>query len=252
MSTIGDDLPLQADLREELRGRLGFPNETALLPNTQVDSLLRGALRELNRKCPLKQIGTFLTVAGQQSYQPLPADAFSVLEAWWPGLSNCGNVFSQLVNDLTSFLTQSSPVNLDAIELMISTEPAAIQIVQRQNAWLRRQLGGTARIFDRETIQLVPEPEAGGTTVVFMYTSARYATVFLVESMDEDAFWSAAEWKGHTRLSTGAGAITEVRDPEAGVVIKLDPSSHAKAATDARRAFHRSAPAPLRGGFPPT
>jgi hypothetical protein len=253
MATLGDDFANQAALRTEVRFRLGHPNSTALLPDGQVDSLIRDALRALNVARPLVSVGTFLTVSGTQRYEPLPADGYAIREAWWPAInSNCDNIFSNLVLDLTRFLTQAGPVNEDVVGLLISVEPAAVQRVQREQAWLRRQLGGTARIFDHgQAIYLIPEPTDSGTTVVFTWSGPRFATWQLVHERYISAFWSALEWKGHTRLSTGAGAVTRVRDPEAGVEIVIDTRSHQAAARQAKRSFGRAFPAPTRG-FPPT
>jgi len=252
MATLGDEFLNQAALRTEVRLQLGMPNQAALLPDAQIDSILRDSLRQLNLKDPLIGVGTFVTVAGQQRYQPLPTDAYVIRDAWWPAVNtSCQNVFSNLIIDLNQILTGAGPVSGDVAGLMITIEPAAVQIVQRRQAWLRRQLGGKARIFDDETIYLIPEPVESGTNVVFTFSQPRYDTVFLVQDRRGDAFWAATRWKGYGRLASGANAVMEVRDPEAGVVIKINTDSFAKAARTARSEFMQNFTFPTRG-FPST
>jgi len=137
------------------------------------------------------------------------------------------------------------------MELRTSLEPAALYAVQRQSAWLQRLLGSTARILNGTTVYLVPEPTASGDTVVFIYSAPRFSTVLSVEDRYAGAFWSAAGWVGHRRLSTGAGAIIEVADPDAGVKIRTDAAKmHALAAKESKKEFLRLFPARSTGKFP--
>lgn len=247
MATLGT----VQELRAELRVRLGYINDTIILPDpavpaalspseTPLDMALREALRAVNKHWPIYGIGSFVTVADQQAYQPLPGNGRALVDVFWSDAS-CSAEFaaawpSAVVGDLTAALG-------DVVEgeggVRLSVQPHALAIMRRHRSTLERYFGRSKTITDRDTVYLSPRPSSAGTTVYFIFSQARFGDVDEVtDDIPElvDAFWARAEQKGHMVLGTGAGAVRRVRGPD-GTVVEVDVASHHRAAADAEQRF---------------
>ena len=76
MATLGTTVQLRAALRR----RLGYLADTALLNDDVLDDMLADALRAINQHWPRYTVGSFVTVADQQSYTPLPVGGKEIVE----------------------------------------------------------------------------------------------------------------------------------------------------------------------------
>lgn len=247
MATLGT----VQEIRAELRQRLGYTNDTVLLPDpadtsalfpaeSPLDVALRDALRAVNKHWPTYGVGSFQTVADQQAYTPLPAGGRELIEVFWSDQA-CDAallrvwptaVVSELETTLGDFVEGEGGVRL-------TTSPSALTILQRQRSMLRRYFGRSSVITDRNRCYLIPTPSSAGTNVYFVYSENRFDTVDEVTddiSALADAFWAMAEYKGHTILGTGAGAVKKVTGPD-GTITEVDVMSHHRAASAAHETF---------------
>lgn len=235
-------------LRNELRQRLGYINDTILLPNpvdpsaisrgeSPLDVALSDALREINRHWQLASVGSFNTVADQQVYTPLPggaarrllkvywSDDACSLAAYWPSLAD------ELDIPLSQVIEGEGGLRLPA-------QPSTLHILRRQEAELRRRFAREGVITSPTTVYLTPAPTSV-QAVYFIYAQPRFADVD--EITDDDmtiasAFWAFAQYRGHEILATGAGAVSEVRGPD-GTVTKISVDQHRQAAERNKREF---------------
>lgn len=245
-------------IRNQLRMRVGYPTATVLLPTpadpnvlspdeSPLDVALSDALRAVNKHWPIYGVGSFVTVADQQVYQPLPAGAQRLIEVFWSDLA-CDAALDRLwpagfVAELDGYLGEYVEAEGG---LRFSPMPAALTIMQRQASTLRRYFGRTSVRTDRDSVYLIPTPSVAGTTVYFVYATDRFASVTDVaeDPTVKDAFWAAAEAAAHRFLSVGAGAVTETVGPD-GTKIKVDSRAHERAAAVAEQKFVDNLPPPL-------
>jgi len=249
---LGDFFPDLASLRAEIRRRLGLTAVT--LPDASADALIAEALRYFLQRKPAILFGTFMTISGTQTYDPLPLGAFNVRRAWWAS-GSCGDgidIFDRLIAELSPFLS-SAPVQVGTLAVQGGAEPEAVFALLRQHRWLDRMLGATAKVLNKRTVYLVPSPTTSGDTVVFEYSSPRYATVFEIEEVE--AYFACLVWRfldSASNAAAGAGGIIQVSDPITGVSVRRASLGEArKAAANARDEFYLLLPnLPKIGHFP--
>lgn len=234
MATLGNAIGNAAAIRAALRARIGYSNDTVLVPDALADEALRDALARVNRMNPAIGVGSFTTVDDQQSYTPLPAGAYQILRAWWPNQSAC----RLLLDEADAWLTQP----IDEFGTRVMLEPAGVEIVRRQYAALRQQIGGRAvvrEIDGASAIYLIPVPSTA-VTVLFSYSTPRYATTTAVDEYEGDAFFCAAEIVVHRALTAGAGGVSQIKDgSEQSEIRTKAPEHHLKLARDAEVRFQR-------------
>ena len=77
-------IPSQAEQRSFLRRSVGHQDDTALISDSLLDDCLDQALREINQSFALKGVGSFNTVANQQTYDPLAATGYGITKVFYP------------------------------------------------------------------------------------------------------------------------------------------------------------------------
>lgn len=220
MATLASVYGNQAALRTALRTFCGV--DAAAMDDAACDLFLTTALARVNATCPLLGIGSFPTVSGQQVYSPLPAEGYSIRQAWW-----CD--WADLVLGGDPVALRSWVVQLDArfgqpiddLGTRTALDPATVEIVLRQAEQVQRWIGtGFATVNNGLDIYLGPPPW-DVRTVYFSYTGDRFASVGVVTTPYFDGFWAAAMAAALNALSTGALSVTEVHDSQEGTTIRL-------------------------------
>lgn len=216
----------EAAQRAWLRRAVGHQADTALISNDLLDDALDAALLETNRHWPLRLFGSFLTVADQQLYTVLPADAYKVIKVYWPLI--CGST-----TWLSSPFRQEIEVLLgdtDELGFRYPAEPALEMAWFRNQEYFEKFFGSSSFIQSNGQVRLIPPPSTGGDTVYFLYTTPRFATVEDVDETHERQYRAFAQFQLHNVLSTGRGALQEVRS-ELGVSVRTRAAlSHKEAA----------------------
>ncbi len=238
MGTLGTEVGNAAAIRAALRRAVGYGTDTVLVTDALCDDAVREALRRVNTQRPAIGVGTFVTVADQQAYTPLPSGAYSIRNVYWPRTGDCGLVglgeYRGLLADLDAYLGQP----IDELGTRTILDPSAVMVLHRSASWLRRMLGGTVRVLGRATVYLVPTPTTSGQSVVFTYSGPRYSSAGEVGDADGPAFWAAAEVYLHRALSAGAGGVSQVQDTTEGTSITLkSPEHHLRLAETRERDF---------------
>lgn len=251
--SLGDEFPNQAALRDEVRRRLGLG--AVALPDAAADALIAEAFRHFLRRRPGVYAGTFEAAANTAAYDPLPVGAYRIRRVYWPA-ATCGDGV-QILDRLIAVIEPSLatvPVNVEGLLVQGRAEPAPLFALLRQERWLSRMLGSTAKVLNGTRVYLVPPPTSAGVTVPFLYSAPRYDTVFEIEEIE--AFFAAVLWRwlhGQTAGAAGAGDITLLRDPITGVEARRGSlADRQRAANAARREFYEMLPGgiPSPGTFP--
>lgn len=239
MGTLASEVGNAAAIRAALRRAVGYGTDTVLVTDALCDDAIREALRRVNTQRPAIGVGTFVTVADQQTYSPLPSGAYAVRNVYWPREGDCSGFvglgeYGGLLADLDAYLGQP----IDELGTRTIIDPAAVMVLQRSASWLRRLLGGGCRVLNRTTVYLLPTPTTSGRSVVFTYSGPRYSSAGEVGDADGPAFWAAAEVILHRALSAGAGGVSQVQDTTEGTSITLkSPEHHMELARRRERDF---------------
>lgn len=236
MTTLGN----AAALRAALRRRLGYVTDTVLLTDDVLDDALGDALRTINKHWPIYVVGSFATVADQQSYSPMPAGGREIVAAYW---NSCACSLADAW-PAAEFEVLDSYFETDEQGRTWSPLPAALAILQRRRSTLDRYFGRSAIVTDRNTVYLDPTPSSSGTSVYYVYSTDRFATVAdITDDIADlvDAFWAAACMAGSEALAAGRGAIVEVADPD-GTKVRVNGGAHADAAERYRQRLYDALP----------
>ena len=227
----------EAAQRAWLRRQVGHQADTALISDDLLDDCLAAALVEINRIWPSRLFGSFTTVADQQTYSVLPAGAYKVVKVYWPNICGGDTWLTGFRSDLEDLLG-----DVDELGFRYPTEPALETVYFRYRTYLEKFFGATSYITNPGTVRLIPRPSTGGDTVYFLYTTARYATVEDVADDHERPYRAFAQFQCHNVLSTGRGALQEVRSP-LGVSMRTRASvAHREAAERWERRFQGMLP----------
>jgi len=247
MGTLAVDVGNAAAIRAALRRAVGYGTDTVLVTDAACDDAIREALRRVNTMRPAIGVGTFTTVADQQTYTPLPSGAYGIRNVYWPREATCagqalgGNAaYAGLLGDLDAYLGQ--PIDEDGTRTII--DPAAVMQLARSATWLRRMLGGATVVRDRSTVYLIPTPTTA-VTVVFTYHGPRFTTAGDIGDEDAGAFWAAAEVHMHRMLAAGAGGVSQVQDTTEGTSITLKSPEHHMKLADLRQRDFNAAQVPV-------
>ena len=188
------------------------------------------AMQRINTCDPVLGIGHFDTVAGQQSYTPLPSGAYFIRQAWWcdPGLW----IIDQGGPGYNAWMVQFNAAfgqHIDDIGTYTSLDPSTVSIVLRKSEQVQRWLGSNFAVVNGGAeVYLGPVPR-NVRTVYFSFTGQRFANVGDITPLYFDAFWWAAESAALGALATGALAVTRVEDSQEGTAISLNSGSSAAA-----------------------
>lgn len=247
MGLLSADYGNAAAIAAKLRRAVGYGTDTVLVTDALVNDAVIEALRAVNQQRPAIGVGTFVTVADQQAYSPLPAGAYGIRNVYWPSDTLCTPQYTGLVDALDQVLGE--PIDEQGTRTAI--DPAAVAVLARQGAWMRRQLGGTARVVDGATVYLMPVPTTSGRAVIFTYHGPRYTSAGNVGDKDAKAFFAAAEAELHRALAVGAGAVASVSDTTEGTSIRfLGPEHHLEMAARRQRDFEALSLPPAMTSFP--
>lgn len=241
-------------LREYLRAAAGYPEDRVSVPDVTADGAILEGLDALNQHRPRVGIGTFQTVPGQQTYQPLPEGATGLRHVWWPLDRSPGVSSWQGWGHTLGLLGQALGQPINEFGTRTSIEPSAVAILARERKALSRLVGEGVAYSNRDsseaTVYLMPTP-AQVHTVAFSYNTTRYATAQDCEGKDIGLFLTIAEAAMHRRKGSGAGAITEIKDGELGTTIKTDSAKHHMAMyRELTERFHQMLPPFTRRQFP--
>ena len=208
--------------RAFLRRAVGHASDTALIGDDLLDDCLSEALREVNLTWPNIGVATFDTVKDQQSYSGvMPAGSYRIRRVFWPQESETKwpDEFSSMVDPYLLNGYWDGGVNF-------TFDAAAVLGLQRQQEYIRRMFEGYAKIYEPDTVYLMPTPDKDGVKVYFTFSSPRYAAAGDVDDVHGPAYYAWANKGLHESLASGRGAVESVSSP-AGVSIKTGArSSH--------------------------
>jgi hypothetical protein len=208
--------------RAFLRRAVGHASDTALISDDLLDDCLTEALREVNLTWPNIGVATFDTVKDQQSYTGvLPAGSYRLRRVFWP--QGCDAKWPD------EFATMLDPYLLGGDwygEVNYTFDAAAVLGIQRQQEYITRMFEGYAKIYEPDTVYLLPTPDVDGTKVYFTFSSPRYSAAGDVEDIHGPPYYAWAKKCLHESLASGRGAVETVTSP-AGVSIRTGArSSH--------------------------
>lgn len=234
MATLGT----QSAQRERLRRAVGHGADTALVDDDLIDDCLGEALRQTNRHFPSLALSSFLTVADQQAYTPLPAGGRRIVEVYYP--TGCDDVPAVVADALASIDVTQVGSELGDLRVV---EPAHVLGDLRAKGYLDRFFTGQASLREA-TVYLIPTPGTSGSRVYFVYEATRYAAIADVDEVHERPYWAWAKKCLHEALAAGRGAITEV-ETDKGIRVRNEAAKlHGERAKAAERDFLDSLPIP--------
>ena len=239
MATIADLFTDLAGLRDAMRAAAGRPSSSVLTPDASLNVAIARALARFNGDFAATGIGTFLGVAGQGSYTPLPDGSHGFRHVFWPtaGGSCTAIEYASLVGDLRSYLT--GPI--DEFGTYVVPDVSAVYDIIRRRSWLRNMSDGGFTVVER-AVYLDPVP-GGGETIVFSYNTDRYSTALDVAADNIEPFLCLCEAMVHQSLAVGIGAITDVVDSSEGSSLKTAaPGQHLKMSEIKMREYLSSKP----------
>lgn len=224
------------NLRAAVRRRLGFGTDTQTFTDDMADDAISDGLRAVNEHWPVIGVGSFVTVAGQQTYSGiLPVGGRELVEVFWCGIGcGCSDTFwggfpGWLDGTLWPLLA-----NISEEGVYYSVQPSILVEIRRHESYIRKWFGAQGAIADRDTVCLEPKPGQAGIHVYFVYTSNRFD---LAENITDeipalvDAFWARVLWSGSNALSAGNAAITRVQGAD-GVSVTLTAAAAAQINAD--------------------
>ena len=206
--------------RGVLRRSVGHGEDTALVSDDLLNDALAAALRRVNAAFPLIGIGSFVTVADQQKYTPLPADGSTLRKVYWP--PRCAYSFPQPFSRYIDMLAVTEPTGvLDTRRLV---EPSVVIGLQQQREFFNRTFGEGGNILNGVDVYLDPIP-TDAQTVYFEYNAIRFAQESNVDDEHLNAYYCAARQYIHEALAAGRGGLTSVSST-GGVSMSTRASQH--------------------------
>jgi len=201
--------------RAFLRRAVGHGADTALISDELLDDCLTEALREVNLTWPDVGVATFDTIKDQQSYTGmLPAGAYRLRRVFWP--QDCEVL---LPDDVLAGVDEYLLDGYWSDGLNYTFEAAAVLAFQRQQEFIRRTFEGYAKIYEPDTVYLMPTPTTAGVKVYFTFSSPKYVACGDVEDIHGPPYYAWAKKCLHESLASGRGAVESVTSP-AGVSIR--------------------------------
>lgn len=228
-------MPTLAEFRARLRAAVGHATDTTLLSDTTVDQCLTEALREVNRHFPSIGVASFNTAVGTQVYSPMVGveGARSLVDVYYDPESHAIDLGPEVTRDEAGNLTVQRPF----------FELAAARLREFHS----RFFAGRADIKG-SLVYLDPIPQSV-TAVYFTYYGSRFPTVADVDDEREASLQHYAEFRCHSLLAVGRGAISNVSGASGVSTTTRAPEHHKAAAGDAYQRFIDSLGplAPIRG-----
>lgn len=161
---------------QKLRFAVGNPDEQELASDALRAHLDR-ALGEVNTDRPLVLLGSFPTVAGQSSYDVVPAAAYEIVDVfYYPGVSGTvGDPFRAF--QLTELFGYDVLAGGVAAGARLFDNPAlAVGFYKKVESYRHIFSGRMEREIDDGTIWLAPAP-CDVSTVFFTYSAPRFAAL---------------------------------------------------------------------------
>lgn len=231
-------VPAQADQRAYLRRRVGHAEDTALVSDALLDDCLASGLRAVNQHFPLKGFGSFVTVANQQHYAPVPATGYALTKVFWP--SGCDYIFPENVDSFLNQFLLSEVV--DEYGTRRSYEPSILTGWYQNQEYFHRLFGNGGRIENQTTVYLDPVPQTDGVNVYFIFTKERYAAVTDVSDIHTEPYYTYALMCLHEALSVGRGALTSASSSGGVRMTTVAAAHHLRMSEEMRRRFHSYLP----------
>jgi len=229
------------ELAARFRNAVGLPDDAVLLPEDSIVEAMKAAWNQFRRDFAVRAFGSFETNADTQAYSILPSNAIRVRRVWWPIPAECETQSNQTLRELDRYLTD--PIN--ELGTRVLRDPSLIGIMHRHLSWLKRFSPGGAELLNKSTVYLDPVPTTV-KTVWFEYLDQPAVSYLSLEEEDAEPFFDLVEAKLHERLSTGAGAITGIRDLEEGTWVSTEAAKrHAEMAVRKKVAYDAAVPPPI-------
>lgn len=188
------------------------------------DDCLQEALEKVNSFWPLTVVSSFETVAGSQSYQPMPAGGRRLRKVFWTDEINVGaDIFPE---DVRNSLYDGQLMVSGGVDEQGHQSPVYafdIRSLQRHQSYLLDTFGRATFVQDFNTAWLVPCPTQV-QTVYYIYETVRYSSAAEMEDNIPEAlglFRLYAQMMAMDAMTSGPGAIYEVKAPD-GQTVKID------------------------------
>lgn len=214
-------IPSQAEQRSFLRRSVGHQDDTALISDSLLDDCLDQALREINQSFALKGVGSFNTVANQQTYDPLAATGYGITKVFYP--AQCRFTPNGNIDSLINQFMLSEAV--DEYGGRRVYEPSIVAGFYQNAEYFYRLYGDGAYVMNGFEVYLDPIPHEAGTPVYFLFTTERYATVDDIKDIHVQPYYAYAQAVLHEALAAGRGALTSVNS-NGGVSMRTNAGAH--------------------------
>lgn len=214
-------IPSQAEQRAFLRRSVGHQEDTALISDSLLDDCMDQALREINQQFALQGVGSFATVSGQQTYNPIPAKGYGITKVYYP--TDCNYAYPDNVESLINRFTLSEAI--DEFGTRRVYEPSIVAGFYQQAEYFNRLYGDGGYVMNGVTVYLDPIPGGAGIDVYFMFREERYAAVTDIKDIHVQPYYAYAQCLLHEALAVGRGALTSVNS-NGGVSMRTNAGSH--------------------------
>ncbi len=191
--------------RLKLRRAVGHYQDTALVTDDMLDDALDDALLEINRHFSTIELGSFTTVADQQTYTGiLPVGGYSIAKVFYgsDGEGACEVVPPEFETIAWGEMTEDGT--------RLRAQPSDALFFFRNRSYFRRFFESSAVVQKPDTVRLLPIP-GSAVSVYFTYWEPVYADVADVEEVHERQYWAWAKYTMHTMLSVGRGSVEKVQ-----------------------------------------
>ena len=228
-------IPSQAEQRSFLRRSVGHQEDTALISDDLLDDCLDQALREVNQSFALNGVGSFSTVDGQQLYEPLGAGNYAITKVFYP--AECRYALSANAEVIINRFVLSEAI--DEFGTRRTYEPSIVAGFYQESEYFYRLFGNSAYVINGYQVYLDPVPTTDGTTVYFIFTQERYATVEDIKDIHVQPYYAYAQAVLHEALAVGRGALTAVNS-SGGVSMRTNAAAHHLVMADRMRKRYQS------------
>ena len=232
---------------DEIRGRLrravGHYEDTALVNNDLLDDCIDQAVTKVNQSFPLEGVGSFNTVANQQSYEPLSNTQYAIKKVFWP--VGCNYLVPE--DYRAYYRAYENTEMVDEYGTRRVFEPSLVVGMQQVVEFYARLYENGAYKLNENKVFLDPVPTKSGDAVYFTLFGQRYSAATDIKPVHEEPFYEYAKHLLHGALSVGRGAVTSVNSPGGVSMNTSAAANHQKAAEECLKRFMSFLP-PIKPG----
>ena len=174
---------------DEVREMVGDPDTTEL-PDSKISNILSNrTLDWINKRRSGSTIGSFTTVASQQTYDSKPANAYKVTRVWWQEAS------FEFFSPSMRFVPGEQDLNVVMSGFSVIENPALVTAFLKEIESYRYNFKGRGQEDDNGQIFIAPMPGNTGDTVYFEYDYPRWASIITVadEYLQGIKYFAAAQ-----------------------------------------------------------